>query len=631
MHNNLKKPIYSALIFFSTLCILSIWYWAYSALSPVNTWDPLTKTIWNQMVDNIADLNTRVSTLASSGSLWTSNGSDISYTAWNVWIGTSAPEKSLHIKTTAWNAELDIQTATKDKWGIYHDDTTEDLRFWNLANVLTLQKNGKIWIWTASPWATFEVNWPHTSWKGLIYANWTNHWYFMANAPANWEAWISIKNNGWLWWHMYRPASSWDLRFFDEISAKDVLSIKAGWNIWIGTSSPTQKLSMEDNSSYTALNIYNSKWSAWWAAAIQFGLNDGAFVTPDAARIEWRVVANPNMALDFKTYHWSLKTDMTLYNWNLWIGTTDPSLKLHVLWNAKIQSTSSSQAYATFAWTTWTVGWFWTSANWWLASWISDGDIVARWQWASIHLATDAWVALTATTWGKVWIWTTSPWAKLSVYSTNDTIVKLEDNRTETSWDFLSKQAFYDYSWEAGYVWIRHNAYFASGPRAVVLWVSWNEIMRLTHAGKVWIGTTSPSYQLQLSTDSAAKPGTSSWTIASDSRLKTNISNFNDGLDIINQINPVWFNYNGKAWLPTDKKYVGIIAQDMQKIAPYTINSYKAKLNPQDVKETELLNFNESALNFVMINAIKEQQKQIQDLKKINESLSERLEKLETN
>ena len=83
--------------------------------------------------------------------------------------------------------------------------------------------------------------------------------------------------------------------------------------------------------------------------------------------------------------------------------------------------------------------------------------------------------------------------------------------------------------------------------------------------------------------------------------------------------------------MPTDKKYVGIIAQDMQKIAPYTINSYKAKLNPQDVKETELLNFNESALNFVMINAIKEQQKQIQDLKKINESLNERLEKLETN
>ena len=35
----------------------------------------------------------------------------------------------------------------------------------------------------------------------------------------------------------------------------------------------------------------------------------------------------------------------------------------------------------------------------------------------------------------------------------------------------------------------------------------------------VGIGTTSPSYQLQLSTDSAAKPTSNTWTIASDARI----------------------------------------------------------------------------------------------------------------
>ena len=38
-----------------------------------------------------------------------------------------------------------------------------------------------------------------------------------------------------------------------------------------------------------------------------------------------------------------------------------------------------------------------------------------------------------------------------------------------------------------------------------------------------------------------------------------------------NQINPIWFRYNGKAGLPTDKKYVGVIAQEIEKIAPYLI------------------------------------------------------------
>ncbi|MDD2566233.1 MAG: tail fiber domain-containing protein [Candidatus Gracilibacteria bacterium] len=155
------------------------------------------------------------------------------------------------------------------------------------------------------------------------------------------------------------------------------------------------------------------------------------------------------------------------------------------------------------------------------------------------------------------------------------------------------------------------------------------ERMTITSAGKVGIGTTLPSYQLQLSTDSAAKPGTSTWTIASDRRLKTNISDFNDGLNVINDINPVWFNYNGKAGLPTDKKYVGIIAQDIQKIAPYTVSTYKAKLNPEDKTDTELLNFNESALNFVIINAIKEQQKELEEMKKENEELKLRIEKIE--
>jgi alpha-tubulin suppressor-like RCC1 family protein len=48
--------------------------------------------------------------------------------------------------------------------------------------------------------------------------------------------------------------------------------------------------------------------------------------------------------------------------------------------------------------------------------------------------------------------------------------------------------------------------------------------------GNIGLGKLNPNYQLELSTDSAAKPSTAYWTISSDSRLKDNIEDAN--LDI---------------------------------------------------------------------------------------------------
>ena len=78
----------------------------------------------------------------------------------------------------------------------------------------------------------------------------------------------------------------------------------------------------------------------------------------------------------------------------------------------------------------------------------------------------------------------------------------------------------------------------------------------------VGIGLTNPTYQLQLSTDSAAKPGTSTWTIASDERLKDIRAPFTRGLDALNGLNTVYFNYkkDNPLDLPSEKEYVGIKA-----------------------------------------------------------------------
>src|SRR3989344_8119790 len=156
--------------------------------------------------------------------------------------------------------------------------------------------------------------------------------------------------------------------------------------------------------------------------------------------------------------------------------------------------------------------------------------------------------------------------------------------------------------------------------------------------GNVGIGTTGPAYQLQLSTDSAAKPGTNTWTVASDERIKTDVRPFTDGLDAILGINPVWYKYNGKGGFVADgKDNIGVVAQDIQKVAPYTVSSYYDKLNPADAATTELLNFNSGSLTFTTINAIKElnnkienQRKQIEESKAENEALKKRIEIMET-
>ena len=133
--------------------------------------------------------------------------------------------------------------------------------------------------------------------------------------------------------------------------------------------------------------------------------------------------------------------------------------------------------------------------------------------------------------------------------------------------------------------------------------------------GNVGIGLTAPTYQLQLSTNSAGKPTSNTWTIVSDRRIKKDIEPFTDGLDILTKINPVSYKLNGKAGTPENATGISIIAQDVKDIIPYAISTYKAKLEPVDTQETELYNFDSSSLTFVTINAIKEQQKQIEDLK----------------
>ena len=139
---------------------------------------------------------------------------------------------------------------------------------------------------------------------------------------------------------------------------------------------------------------------------------------------------------------------------------------------------------------------------------------------------------------------------------------------------------------------------------------------------RVGIGTIAPGHLLELSDDDAVKPGGGPWSAPSDRRLKTNIVDFNEGLNQVLQIRPVKFHYNGKLGYPTDTEFIGVIAQEMKEIAPYTIKD----LNHNREGENYLA-FDPSSLTYLLVNAVQEQQGMIDAQQKEIDTLQNKLTK----
>ena len=126
-----------------------------------------------------------------------------------------------------------------------------------------------------------------------------------------------------------------------------------------------------------------------------------------------------------------------------------------------------------------------------------------------------------------------------------------------------------------------------------------NELMTLLASGRIGIGTSTPGYQLEI-TGNAAKPGGGTWVNSSDARLKQNVQKYNDGLEQVLNIKPVSYQYNGKLGLPTDETYIGILAQDMQEVAPYMIEEKDYG------EEGTYLTYDGTALPYMLVNAVQE-------------------------
>ena len=63
-------------------------------------------------------------------------------------------------------------------------------------------------------------------------------------------------------------------------------------------------------------------------------------------------------------------------------------------------------------------------------------------------------------------------------------------------------------------------------------------------------------------------------------------------------------------------RYVGVLAQELKEVSPYMVDEFS--FNRQDASAEKYLSVDNGAMTYMLINSVKEQQQQIEELKKQN-------------
>ncbi len=132
----------------------------------------------------------------------------------------------------------------------------------------------------------------------------------------------------------------------------------------------------------------------------------------------------------------------------------------------------------------------------------------------------------------------------------------------------------------------------------------------INEEGYVGIGTKSPSNILTITRNSNTDPIANAWTTYSSRRWKTNIKSMEGALDKVKRLRGVTFD-----WKADGKHDIGLIAEEVGEVVPEVV-TYED--NSNDAKSIDY-----ARLVPVLIEAIKEQQKEIDELKRTVKSFSD--------
>jgi trimeric autotransporter adhesin len=131
----------------------------------------------------------------------------------------------------------------------------------------------------------------------------------------------------------------------------------------------------------------------------------------------------------------------------------------------------------------------------------------------------------------------------------------------------------------------------------------------------VGIGTTAPAVRLQVGTNGDGTVArANAWQTFSDARFKKEIVTIDQPLEKLNQIGGYYYHWN----LGTDEtRQAGLIAQEVEKVLPEIVST-----DDQGYKSVDY-----GKMNALLIEAIKELQQQVNDLKRENQEIKQSIKK----
>jgi len=203
-----------------------------------------------------------------------------------------------------------------------------------------------------------------------------------------------------------------------------------------------------------------------------------------------------------------------------------------------------------------------------------------------------------------VGIGTSTPGAVLEVDGSNqlDVFVKAPESGVGAGLDFFTTGTN-GLQWEI----LDTGATSAQGPNKLNVRNvnTGNDILTILANGLVGIETVIPDNTLTVN-GSADKPGGGSWGTYSDGRLKTVAGTYDAGLDAILKLTPVRYRYKEQnaMGIKDSQEHVGFVAQEVEKVIPEAVSR----------NSRGYLLVNNDPILWTMLNAIKQQQAQIEAL-----------------
>ena len=131
-------------------------------------------------------------------------------------------------------------------------------------------------------------------------------------------------------------------------------------------------------------------------------------------------------------------------------------------------------------------------------------------------------------------------------------------------------------------------------------------VMTMT-GGNIGIGTNAPTQKLSVN-GTAGKTGGGTWDVFSDVRLKNVRGKYNSGLSAVMRLQPLRYKYktDNALGLTSEGEHIGFSAQDVQQVMPEAVTT----------NSSGYLMVKSDPIIWSMLNAIKEQQKEIAELKR---------------